>query len=108
MLPVTFGAFIFSRILLPKFNFTDLARTQSLERRGALYGICVAALSLVSLGLIMTVVGVFVEPTNLAMILLTPLSFALLGSIATLGIPYIVGIVIGIWSAHYEFRQSAQ
>lgn len=68
--------------------------------RMALAGIFTVALAFILMGFILTGIMVFVDHDDIKLIFIMPFLFLLFGSIYTLGIPYLIGILVSLLFAN--------
>ena len=103
--PISLFSFFWAKYLLKNFEFGSLKKIESLETRGVSYGLAVITLSILSSGVLVSIASIFNGPLNIFLLILGPLGHLALVSFFSFGIPYILGGLIGWWSAHFIFNQ---
>ena len=105
VVPIALSAYLWSRVLYRRFYFESLTAISTLELRGAGFGFAVVILTFFSGGVFLGLIGIFTGE-RAAVLFGAPIGFWIWGSILTYGIPYLVGVALGTWSAHFVFDRA--
>ncbi|UTW46108.1 hypothetical protein KFE80_04215 [bacterium SCSIO 12696] len=101
--PSSLVAFAWARYLIKKFDFENLAKVDKLERRGVGFGLSVVGLTVLSASLVLTFISIFGSAFSAIEVPIMIFGWLVMLSVFSFGLPYLLGIVLGIWAARFKF-----